>query len=192
MSRTAAEVLREDDALTPLVEEHGPLGLSPADDLFERAVVSLVRQQVSIAAAESIRERLFGRVAVTPDSTLAADEATLREAGLSTAKVGYARALAERFRAREHDHAYFEGMDDEAVVTELTDIHSVGPWTAKMFRLFCFGRPDVFPVEDLWIRKAVRAVTGDDGMTQAAMRNRAGEWAPYRSFASLYLWRAVD
>lgn len=192
MSREAVDSLRTDDALAPLIEEHGPLELTPADDLFERFVVSLLRQQVSMAAAESIRERLFDRFEITPDSILSADEAALRDVGLSAAKVEYATAAAERFRERDYDHACFAGMADEEVRAELTAIHGVGPWTAKMFLMFCLGREDVFPVEDLGIRAGLRAVTGTEEMTRTAMRDRASEWAPYRSYASLYLWRAAD
>lgn len=191
VSIEAAEFLRSDEALTAHVERHGPIELEPADDIFARFVVSIIRQQVSMEAAESIRERLFETVEVTPEAMLAADEATLRDAGLSAAKVEYVTAVAERFEERCYDQSYFADESDEAVLAELTDIHGVGPWTAKMFLLFCFGREDVFPVEDLGIRTGMEAVVGSD-LTRAEMRERAAEWAPYRSYASLYLWRAAD
>ncbi|MEF8786482.1 MAG: DNA-3-methyladenine glycosylase 2 family protein [Haloarculaceae archaeon] len=191
MSREAADHLRTDHALAPLVEQHGPLDLSPADDIFERFVVSIIRQQVSMDAAAAIRERLFERVAVTPATIRAADADVLREAGLSAAKVEYVKAVADRFAEREYDRSYFADYSDDAVIAELTDIHGVGPWTAKMFLLFCLGRPDVFPVEDLGIRQGMQAVVGAD-LTRAEMRERANEWRPYRSYASLYLWRATD
>lgn len=191
VSREAAEFLRSDEALAAHVERHGPIELEPADDIFARFVVSIIRQQVSMEAAESIRERLFETVEVTPEAMLAADEATLRDVGLSAAKVEYVTAVAERFEERCYDQSYFADESDEAVLAELTDIHGVGPWTAKMFLLFCLGREDVFPVEDLGIRTGMQAVVGSD-LTRAEMRERAAEWAPYRSYASLYLWRAAD
>lgn len=187
----AATVLRQDDALAPLVERHGSLELTPAEDIFERFVLAIVRQQVSVAAADSIRERLFDRFDVTPDAILAADEESLRDVGLSAAKVEYVTAVAERFQEREYDHASFAESGDDEVITELTDIHGVGPWTAKMVLLFCLGREDVFPVEDLGIRRGMGIVVDPD-LTRAAMCDRASEWAPYRSYASLYLWRAAD
>ncbi len=191
MSREAADHLRTDSALAPLIEEHGPLDLSPADDIFERFVVSIIRQQVSIDAAAAIRERLFERVDITPATIRAAESDSFREAGLSAAKVEYVKAVAERFTEREYDRAYFTDLTDEEVLAELTDIHGVGSWTAKMFLLFCLGRPDVFPVEDLGIRNGMHAVVDAD-LTRAEMRERANEWRPYRSYASLYLWRAAD
>ena len=191
MSREAIDALRDDEALAPLIEEHGPLELTPADDIFARFVRSIVRQQVSMAAAESIEQRLFDRFDVTPAAMLAADEAALRDVGLSAAKVEYVTAVAERFRDRGYDRASFAECENDEVRSELTDIHGVGPWTAKMFLLFCLGREDVFPVEDLGIRRGMCAVVESD-LTRAEMRERATEWSPYRSYASLYLWRAAD
>jgi DNA-3-methyladenine glycosylase II len=139
MHEEAATALREDPALAPYVEEHGPLELDTAEDLFERLVVSLIRQQVSMDAAAAIRGRLFDRVEVTPAAMLAADEATLQDAGLSAAKVEYVKAVAEAFQREGYDRAYFADLSDEAVTEELTEIRGVGPWTAKMFLLFGLG-----------------------------------------------------
>jgi DNA-3-methyladenine glycosylase II len=191
MHREAAQALATDDALGPLVEEHGPLALDPAEDIFERLVVSLVRQQVSMDAAAAIRERLFDAVEVTPAGILAADTETLRAAGLSEAKVGYVRAAAEAFQERGYDRAYFAEHTDEAVIEELSGIRGIGRWTAKMFCLFCLSRPDVFPVEDLGVRKGMEAVF-EPGLTRAEMTARAERWQPYRSYAALYLWRAYE
>ncbi|MEF8907583.1 MAG: DNA-3-methyladenine glycosylase 2 family protein [Haloarculaceae archaeon] len=191
MSEEAVTHLRSDPDLAPLVEEHGPLELEPADDPFRRLVVSLTRQQVSMAAAAAIEKRLFDAVEVTPGGLLAAEESTLRDAGLSRQKTEYVRAVARAWREREYDRGFFEGMDDEAVTAELTDIHGVGTWTAKMFVLFALGRPDIFPVEDLGIRRGMESLYGD-GMDRQEMVAAAERWRPYRSTASLYLWRAVD
>lgn len=183
--------LREDPALGPYVEEHGPLALDPAEDTFERLVVSLVRQQVSTEAAAAIRERLFEAVDITPAGVLDADPTTLQDVGLSEAKTEYVREVAEAYQRESYDHDYFEELSDEAVLDELTNIRGVGPWTAKMFLLFALGRPDVFPVEDLGIRRGIEEVFGTE-LTCGEMRDRAAEWAPYRSYASLYLWRAYE
>lgn len=191
MHDEAATALREDPALEPYIEEYGPLELEHAEDLFERLVVSLLRQQVSIDAAAAIRERLFDRVEVTPAAMLGADDETLQDAGLSAAKVEYVNAVAQAFQQEGYDRAYFADLDDDAVMDELTEIRGVGPWTAKMFLLFALGRPDVFAVEDLGIRRGMEIACGGE-MTRREMRERAGEWAPYRSYASLYLWRAYE
>jgi DNA-3-methyladenine glycosylase II len=181
------EYLRNDPHVGPLVDRHGPLSLDPAEDFFERFVVSVVRQQVSMASAEATRERLFDAVEVTPRGVLDADPERLKDAGLSRQKTRYVRNIAEAFEERGYDKAYFEGMDDEAVVAELTSITGVGTWTAKMQLMFTLGREDVFPVEDLGIRKGMTALFGTD-LTRAEMVERSEEWSPYRSYASLYLW----
>jgi DNA-3-methyladenine glycosylase II len=191
MSQQAAQALGADPALAPYVEEFGPLALDPVEDTFERLVVSLLRQQVSIDAAAAIQQRLFDAFEITPEAMLAADETALRDVGLSEAKTEYVKHVARAYQEYGYNQAYFAEMDDEAVVAELTEIRGVGPWTAKMFLLFALGRPDVFPVEDLGVRRGMEIVC-DREMTRGEMRQRAGEWAPYRSYASLYLWRAYE
>jgi DNA-3-methyladenine glycosylase II len=188
----AHEALVEDPHLGPVVDEHEPVTIDPAEDLFERLVVSLVRQQVSMDAAAAIRERLFDAFEISPEAMLAADPGGLHAVGLSEAKAEYVQATARAFRDRGYDREYFAGMDDERVAAELTEIRGVGPWTAKMVLVFGLGRPDVFPVEDLGIRKGMTEVFDDGDLTRAEMRDRAAAWEPYRSYASLYLWRAVD
>jgi DNA-3-methyladenine glycosylase II len=179
------EHLRETD-LRPLVERHGPVELTVAEDPFERTVVSIVNQLISTEAARTIRSRLFDRFEVTPAAMLAAEEDELREVGLSAQKVEYVKNVARWFEEEDVTRDRFEGMDDAAVVAELTEIRGVGDWTAKMFLCFCLGREDVFPVEDLAVRRAMTDVFGDE--SRAAMRERAELWRPYRTYAALYLW----
>ena len=187
------EHLRSDEYLGPLVAEHGELTVEQADDLFQRFVVSILRQQVSMASAAATRERLFEAVEVTPEGILAADDEVLQNAGLSRQKITYVTNIAEAFVEKRYSHDYFEGMDDDAVRQELTDISGVGPWTADMQLIFSLGRPDVFPVGDLGIRKGMVQLFDDlDREDRVAMVERSERWAPYRSYASLYLWRATD
>jgi DNA-3-methyladenine glycosylase II len=183
--------LRDDDALGPIVADHGPLEIEPAEDFFERFVTSVLRQQVSMASAAATRERLFDAVTVTPEGILAADDATLRDAGLSTQKTRYVNNIAEAFVERGWNRAAFEGMNDDAVRAALTDVTGVGEWTANMQLLFALGREDVFPVGDLGIRNGMETVFDAD-LTRTEMVDHAERWAPYRSYASLYLWRAED
>lgn len=188
----AYEFLRDDDLLGPVVEAHGPLSLDPADDFFERFVTAIVNQQVSMAAADSIRESLFDAVEVTPEGILDADDETLRGAGLSKQKTRYVNNIAEAFVEHGYSTASFERMDDDAVRDELTSITGVGEWTADVQLVFSLGRTDVFPVGDLGIRKGMYAVLGDDDHTRGELREVAERWSPYRSYASRYLWRVED
>ncbi|WP_226010003.1 DNA-3-methyladenine glycosylase family protein [Halomicrobium salinisoli] len=183
--------LREDEHLRPLVEEHGELTLEPADDFYQRFVTSILRQQVSMASAAATRERLFDAVEVTPEGVLDADVDVLRDAGLSQAKARYVRNVAEAFLERGYSREHFEGMSHDEVVDELTTITGVGEWTAHMQLMFALGREDVFPVGDLGIRKGMRNVVDPD-LTRAEMVDYSERWSPYRTYASLYLWRAQD
>jgi DNA-3-methyladenine glycosylase II len=191
VAREAANALRAKPRLGPVVEAHGPLELDPAEDMYRRLVVSILRQQVSMASAAATRERLFEAVEVTPEGVLAADPELLRDAGLSTQKTRYVREAAAAFRDRGYDRAYFAGMDDGAVIDELTSITGVGTWTAKMQLMFSLGRPDVFPVGDLGIRKGMRTLFDED-MDREEMVERAADWRPHRSYASLYCWQIEE
>ncbi|MFB6089464.1 MAG: DNA-3-methyladenine glycosylase [Halobellus sp.] len=186
------EPVRTDPKLGPLVDRHGDLQIGTADDEFERLVVAIVNQQLSTDSAAAIRERLFDRVEVTPSGVLAADEATLRDVGLSRQKVEYVRSVAEAFRERDLTREGLADRDDEAVVATLTEIRGVGTWTAKMYLIFVLGRPDVFPIEDLGIRAGMAELYGFADDDRAGMVEHAERWRPYRSYASRYLWRAVD
>ncbi|WP_123539204.1 DNA-3-methyladenine glycosylase family protein [Halosimplex salinum] len=191
MTADPIDELASDEILGPVVAEHGPLTLDPAEDLYERLVVSLIRQQVSMEAAAAIQDRLFDAVEVTPEAMLAADPADLRAAGLSEAKVEYVRRAATAFRDRGWSREAFAELSDAEVAEELTAVHGIGPWTADMFLMFGLGREDVFPVGDLGIRKGMD-VLFDAEMTRAEMVDAADRWRPYRSYASLYLWNHYE
>jgi len=134
------DVLRDDPELEPLVDEHGKLELDPADDPFERLVVSIVRQQVSMDAAAAIRERLFDAVEVTPEGVAGADPEVLRDAGLSSQKTDYVRNVADAFIERDWERESFADLGDDEVRAQLTSITGVGDWTAEMF-LMSFSPP---------------------------------------------------
>ncbi|WP_411963778.1 DNA-3-methyladenine glycosylase family protein [Haloferax sp. YSMS24] len=193
MSDDAYKALRTDPHLGTVVEDHGPVTLDAAADPFERLVVSIVNQQLSTTAAATIRDRLFDRVEVTPAGILAADEDVLRDCGLSGQKVGYVRNVAEAFQDGLSAES-LRAMDDGDVIDALTEIRGVGVWTAKMFLIFVLAREDVFPVEDLGIRRGMERVLNveADSLSRGEMVDHAETWTPYRSYASLYLWRAVD
>ncbi|MDZ7849593.1 MAG: DNA-3-methyladenine glycosylase 2 family protein [Halodesulfurarchaeum sp.] len=182
--------LRADDQLAALIDRHGYLVLQPAPDPFRRLVKAIARQQVSMASAAATWERLTDAFEVTPAEIKSTDPAALQDVGLSTAKSEYVKAAAEAFAERGWSREAFENLSDEAVIEEVTEVRGIGPWTAKMFLQFGLGREDVFPVEDLGIRKAMQSQYGIE--SRGEMRERAAEWAPYRSIGSLYLWRVGD
>jgi DNA-3-methyladenine glycosylase II len=182
--------LAADDHLARLQERHGYLVVEPAADTFARLIKAIGRQQVSMASAAATWERLTERFDVTPGHLREADPEGLQAVGLSATKSEAVRAVARRFDEAGWTRASFAGQSDDAVRESLTEIHGIGPWTAKMFLIFGLGREDVFPVEDLGIRQAMTERFGVE--TRAEMRSRAARWEPDRSLASIYLWRDAD
>ncbi|WP_049987146.1 DNA-3-methyladenine glycosylase family protein [Halobellus rufus] len=186
------EPIRTDPELGSLVDEHGELPIGTAEDEFERFVVAIVNQQLSVESAAAIRERLFDRIEVTPAGVREADESTLRDVGLSGQKIEYVRNVADAFEDGDLTREGLDGVADETVIDRLTDIRGVGVWTGKMYLISVLGRPDVFPVEDLGIRKGMAELYGFEEDDREGMVDHAERWRPYRSYASRYLWRVVD
>lgn len=182
------DTLREDEKLRPLIEEHGELELEASENPFERLVVSIVNQQLSTQSAKAIKERLFENFEITPENILEASEEGLADVGLSKQKIEYVKSSANHFVDDDLSREKFSEMSDEEVIEELTEIHGVGEWTAKMFMISVLAREDVFPVEDLGIRRAMEEVYGLESRSE--MTERAEDWRPYRSLASLYLWKS--
>lgn len=165
----------------------------PGDDGFAALVASITHQQVSLAAGRSIHAKLLRALGgkATPRRVLARDEATLRAAGLSRSKVAYVQDLADRTLRGEVGFARFGGMEDEAIVAELTAVKGIGTWTAKMFVLFHLQRPDVFAPEDLGLRIATGLAYGVAPEKAAAHMERMRPlWSPYNSVAARVLWQS--
>lgn len=192
---------RADDVMAALIEQFGPLDLEERrrgrpTDAYGALLRSIVGQQLSVKAARSIYGRLvdlFGGSTPSPRELLDADPETVRSVGLSRPKVAYIRDLAQHVEDGELHLNSLDDMSDEAVVTELTAVKGLGEWTAHMFLMFHLRRPDVLPVGDLGVRRAVERQYGLEGMPDAETLGRLGErWAPYRTLASLYLWQSLD
>jgi DNA-3-methyladenine glycosylase II len=168
----------------------------PADH-YGALVRAIVGQQLSTKAARSIylrlTERFDGRTP-TPEQVLADEPEELRAAaGLSRAKVGYLRSLAEHVISGELELERLDELDDETVTAELVAVKGLGIWTAHMFLMFHLQRPDVLPVGDLGIRRAIERAYDLDDLPDAATIERIAEpWRPYRTLACRYLWRSLD
>ncbi len=188
--------------LAGIIDATGPLpdareGRPDRDDHYGALVRAIVGQQLSVHAARAIYGRLterFGDRTPTPEEILAADPEELRAAaGLSRAKVGFLRSLAEHVISGELELARLEDLEDEAVISELVAVKGLGMWTAQMFLMFHLQRPDVLPVGDLGIRRAIERAYGLDGLPDAPAIERIGEhWRPHRTLACRYLWRSLQ
>jgi DNA-3-methyladenine glycosylase II len=183
--------LFEHPLLLAFWERHGPAPFHPHPvprrDPFRVLAESIVAQQLSTKAAETIAGRLWQRVEPRPEAVLRAPLEALRQAGLSRSKALALKDLAKK--AMEGLFQDLADLEDEAVKERLCGVRGVGPWTAEMFLMFGLGRPDVWPVGDLGLRRAAKALFGIEGEALAAF----GEpFRPYRSHLAWYLWRSLE
>jgi len=187
---------RRDPILRDLMRQHGPCGLADSQhtDPFQALVHSIIFQQLSTKAAATIASRVDALLhgLPTPARVMAASDAQLRSAGLSGQKVGYLRDLSERIADGSLPLDTLEGMPDEEVIAALTCVKGIGRWTAEMFLMFRLHRPDVLPVGDLGIVKAVQRDYRLRTSPSPRWLLRLGEsWRPYRSVACWYLWASL-
>ncbi len=185
-----------------MIDEVGPDGLGDPrrglnpDDHYGALVRSIVGQQLSTRAARAIYTRLtdrFGGRPPNPAEVLAEDPEELRAAaGLSRAKVSFLRSLAEHVLDGSLELERLDELRDEEVIEELIAVKGLGQWTAHMFLMFHLQRPDILPVGDLGIRRAVMLRYGLPSLpAPAEMESIAEPWRPYRTLACLYLWRSL-
>lgn len=191
-----AHLRARDSVLATLIDRVGPYPLRPERNPFEVMLRTIVSQQLSTKAADSIYGRLaqaMGPGRAQPEQVLALSEPTLRACGLSRAKSVYVRNVAEAFSDGRHARRSFITMDDAAVIERLTAIKGVGEWSAHMFLIFALHRPDVFPIGDLGLRKAMAQNYRLRSNTPPRRLHKiAEEWRPYRSVGTLYMWRSYD
>ena len=200
-NRGLAQLRRTDPVMAGLIAAVGKLGDAgegrpDKDDHYGALVRTITGQQLSVLAARAIYGRLtarFGGRPPTPQEILADEPEALRAAaGLSRAKVSYLRSLAEHVLSGELELERLDALEDEEVIAELTAVKGLGLWTAQMFLMFHLDRPDVLPVGDLGIRRAIERAYGLDGLPDAAaMEVIAAPWRPHRTLACRYLWRSL-
>jgi DNA-3-methyladenine glycosylase II len=195
----AARHLQEDPVLRKVVEEIGPCTLRPVKrEPYEALVRAIAHQQVHGRAAEAILGRFLalfpGHAFPPPELVLATAPETVRACGFSGAKLAAIRDIAEKavgglVPTRRASHR----LSDEALIERLCAIRGVGRWTVEMLLIFTLGRPDVLPVDDFGVREGWRVAAGLDVQPKPKELALIGQaWAPWRSVAAWYLWRAAD
>ena len=187
--------------LAAIIDEVGPLddareGRPDREDHYGALVRTITGQQLSVAAARAIYGKLTARFddrPPTPAEILDDEPEELRAAaGLSRAKVTYLRSLAEHVISGDLELERLDELSDEDVIAELTAVKGLGLWSAHMFLMFHLSRPDVLPVGDLGIRRAIERAYGLDELPEAAAIERIAEpWRPHRTLACRYLWRSL-
>ena len=199
--RRAREHLRKaDPAMDALIQRAGPckLKMDGERDLFLTLARAIVFQQLHDKAAQTIFDRtaaLFPRSEVfTAQNILRASEDKLRSAGLSGNKQLALRDLAGRVRDGSlPTMEELAGLDNEEIIRQLIQVRGIGRWTVEMLLIFRLGRPDVLPVDDFGVRKGFMLVQGHEAMPTPKELKAHGEiWAPWRTVASWYLWRANE
>jgi DNA-3-methyladenine glycosylase II len=191
-----------DPVLCELIDAVGPLpdasdGRPQRDDHYGALVRSIINQQLSVKAGRAIYQRLLDRFdghPPAPEQVLADEPEELRAAvGLSRAKVGFLRSLAEHVIEGSLELENLDDLSDDQVIAELIAVKGLGIWTAHMFLMFHLQRPDVLAVGDLGIRRAIEIAYGLPELPDPATIERIAEpWRPYRTLACRYLWRSLD
>lgn len=197
-ARAIAHLRAADPVLGAWIDEAGPCRWRREADgtHFDHIARSIVYQQLSGAAAATIHGRmlaLFGGRNPTPAELARTPDPKLRAVGLSGRKVEYLKDLARRTHERSLAVERIHEMPDDEVIEVLTSVRGIGEWTAQMVLMFRLGRPDVLPVLDLGVQKAIKLLYGLRAHpTPERVAKVGARWAPYRTVASWYLWRRVD
>jgi DNA-3-methyladenine glycosylase II len=191
-------LVKRDRVMKKLIPRFSEGQLESRGDAFTTLARSIVGQQISVKAAQSVWDRLIALTSgpssrLSPKSVLDLDAPQIRAAGLSARKVEYLCDLAEHFRSGSVSPARWHDMDDEAIIEELVGIRGIGRWTAEMFLIFHLLRPNVLPLDDVGLIKGISVnYFSGEPVSRAEAREVGDAWAPYRSVATWYIWRSLD
>ncbi len=196
MWKDAEEFLLKDKYIAPLIKTWGHCTIKPSvhKDYFESLCGDIVGQQLSGRVADVIFERFKVAIGgkINPNSIIAIEGQKLRDCGMSWGKVSFVKDLALKTKSGELQTKKLANLPDEEVIKELVVVKGIGRWTAEMFLMFGLGRPDVFPVDDLGIKKGFEKVTGKKWDKVKSAKFAQKHWSPYRTMASWYLWRSLE
>jgi DNA-3-methyladenine glycosylase II len=187
---------RNDPTLAAVVRKVGPFTLTPGFGRYEILVRSILSQQISVAAARTIRCRLqallpSGKLTAKGINALTDDK--LRSVGVSQQKQGYLRHLTSCTLDGTINFRRIANASDDNAIAELVQVKGIGRWTAQMFLMFSLGRIDIFAPDDLGLRNAIQKLYKfPDKPTRAQLEIHAERWRPYRTIASWYLWRSLE
>ena len=189
--------LKKDPVLAKLIDQFGVIDYPKSTDYFESLVSSIIGQQLSNKAADTIYNRfkdLLPKRKVTPQAVLDLNLDSIRKCGTSWAKASYLHDLATKTLDGTLALDKLETMADEEMITHLTQVKGIGRWSAQMQLMFAFHRPDIFPVDDMGIQNAfvkLYKLTKDIKL-KTKMEKVAKKWQPYRTLACWYLWKFLD
>lgn len=197
-TKEAYRHLKKDPVMHAVIQATGLLEKPTQYAVYPALLSSVLSQQLSSKAAETIKKRLqsrFDHKFPEPEVLLPFPQEELRACGLSNAKAVYLKGIAEFALKGQLNDRELNRMSDQEVVAHLVQLKGVGRWTAEMILIFSLGRPDVFPVDDAGIRQALQTLYGFNTERISdtwAFYEISRPWAPYRSLAARHLWRWLD
>ncbi len=185
-----------DPILGKIIQTYGPYKFEQEDDYYQALVGAIIFQQLAGKAAQAILNRfkaLYNGKIPTPREFLETPNSKLRTAGLSPQKISYLKDLCARLENGTLDLKHLQDLADDEVVRKLDEVRGIGRWTAEMFLMFSLGRANVLPVDDLGLQKAAQRLYGLAELPDHdKFEKLAKPWHPYRSIATLYLWRSTE
>ena len=189
-----AHLSKKDRVLRKLIRTFPDAALNTRGDAFQTLARSIVGQQISVKAAQSVWDRFAACAGpMTPTRVLELSNESMRACGLSGQKVLYVKDLARHFDEGLIKPRRWTRMDDEAVIEDLVRVKGIGRWSAEMFLLFRMMRPNILPVGDLGLQRAMEKLyNGGESLTKDEMRRIGAPWQPWSSVATWYLWRSLD
>jgi DNA-3-methyladenine glycosylase II len=178
------------------LEKTSSITLEKSDDYFMSLCREITGQQLATKAASAIFSRfvdLFPERLVTPEHLLTIPDQEIRDVGTSWAKARYLKDIAQKVVHKEIRLELLDTLSDAEVITELTKIKGIGPWTAEMFLMFSLARPDVISFGDLGLQRAIQKLYGlRKKPTVNHMKKLSQKWTPYRTYACRILWDSLD
>lgn len=192
--KACADLVKRDRILKKLIPKFGPVHLLSRDDPFVTLARSVVGQQISTAAAQALWQRVEAACPkLVPQQFLKLGHEKLAACGLSKRKTEYILDLAQHFVSGALHVGKWTSMDDEDVIAELTAIRGIGRWTAEMFLIFNLARPNVLPLDDLGLIRAISVnYFSGEPVTRSEAREVAANWEPWRTVATWYMWRSLE
>ena len=193
----AVKYLSRDKDLKTLIDHFGVITLKRRRNYFKSLLRSIIHQQLSGKAARTIENRFLelynGNRYPTPEEVLKTPAEAIQNVGISRMKTEYIRGLAKIIDDGDIRLEKLSELSNDEVGNVLKEVKGIGQWTVDMFLIFSLNRPDVFPLNDLGIQKGLMLLLGRQKiLSQESMLSHSKKWKPYRTLASLYLWKIVD
>ncbi len=187
-------LVKKDRVMKRLIPQFADAALQTRGDAFGTLARSIVGQQISVKAAQTVWDRFaLLPASMEPEAVLKLKVDDMRAAGLSARKVDYLVDLALHFANGKLHVQDWQGMDDEAIIAELVAIRGVGRWTAEMFLIFHLMRPNVLPLDDVGLINGIsRLYFSGDPVSRSDAREVAAAWKPWSTVATWYIWRSLD